>query len=291
MSETQSKARFPRWVLGCTAAGCGTVVLFIALFIGWSVMGVRSMTKGFNDAVELRSEIEQNFGGREGYVPPADGAIPADRMEAFLAVRDATQPARDEIARVFGSFPTSEDQIRELDEAPTMDKLLAAWNMTGAAFGMGGSMGDLFAARNEALMAQQMGFGEYGYIYWLAYFAMLGRDPEAGPMDSADPNIDMTMNMGMMHDGEVRDALVAGLEKQLESVPADNAEWRGQLEQELQALRSDRGRVPWQDGLPPAIAASLEPYRERLEATYHPAANPFELALNRKQGRMGFTTE
>ncbi|ANM30719.1 hypothetical protein ABI59_15740 [Acidobacteria bacterium Mor1] len=291
MSEKQSKARFPRWVLGCSAAGCGTVVLLVALFIGWSVMGVRSITKGFSDAVELRSEIEENFGGREGYVPPADGAVPADRMEAFLAVREATQPARDEIARVFGAFPTSEDQIRELDEAPTMDKLLAAWNMTGAAFGMGGSMGDLFAARNEALVAQQMGFGEYGYIYCLAYYAMLGRDPEAGPMDSADSDVNVNVNMGMMHDGDVRDALVDGLQQQLDAVPAEDTEWRGRLEQELEALRDDRKRMPWQDGLPEAIAASLEPYRERLEATYHPAANPFELALNRKQGSMSFTTE
>ena len=33
----------------------------------------------------------------------------------------------------------------------------------------------------------------------------------------------------------------------------------------------------WQSDLPEAFAVGLEPYRERLEATYSRAANPFEL--------------
>ena len=38
-------------------------------------------------------------------------------------------------------------------------------------------------------------------------------------------------------------------------------------------------RVPWEDGLPPALEAPLQPYRQRLELTYYPATNRFELPL------------
>jgi len=46
---------------------------------------------------------------------------------------------------------------------------------------------------------------------------------------------------------------------------------------ELQTLEADPERIPWEDGLPEEFEAGLEPYRERLEATYSPATNPFEL--------------
>ena len=46
---------------------------------------------------------------------------------------------------------------------------------------------------------------------------------------------------------------------------------------ELESLEANPERIPWEDGLPEEFAAGLEPYRERLEVTYSPATNPFEL--------------
>ena len=59
---------------------------------------------------------------------------------------------------------------------------------------------------------------------------------------------------------------------------------RGALEREIEAMESDGRRFPWRDGLPDRIIACLRPFRERLEATYSPVTNPFELSRNRKQG-------
>ena len=53
---------------------------------------------------------------------------------------------------------------------------------------------------------------------------------------------------------------------------------------ELATLTEDPERFPWQDGLPEHMAAALRPYRERLQATYSPQANVFELLRNRKSG-------
>ncbi len=54
-------------------------------------------------------------------------------------------------------------------------------------------------------------------------------------------------------------------------------------------MRDDAYRVPWEDGLPPAIEESLRPFRDRLEAAYDPVTNPFELA--RMEQRGGFSVE
>jgi hypothetical protein len=68
------------------------------------------------------------------------------------------------------------------------------------------------------------------------------------------------------------------LENQLDAIGgAEQTKWRAVLRQEIERFDRESGRVAWQDGLPPAIEASLQPYRERLEAAYHPATNYFEL--------------
>ena len=56
-------------------------------------------------------------------------------------------------------------------------------------------------------------------------------------------------------------------------------------------MDDDRDRVLWQDALPAQIAASLEPYAERLEATYSPVSNPFELLRNRREGNLSIQAE
>ena len=66
---------------------------------------------------------------------------------------------------------------------------------------------------------------------------------------------------------------------------------REALANEIAAMEDDRRRLPWQDGLPATLAASLEPHRERLEATYDPVANAFELGRNRRRGRLTVTAE
>ena len=56
--------------------------------------------------------------------------------------------------------------------------------------------------------------------------------------------------------------------------------WKKALEFEITALESDRHRLPWQDGLPKVLTASLNPFRERLEASYSEMLNPVEINPN-----------
>jgi hypothetical protein len=81
--------------------------------------------------------------------------------------------------------------------------------------------------------------------------------------------------------------LLPMLENQLEQLrTTDTAgtlvDWKDLLEAEIQAMEEDRFRLPWEDGLPDAIRSSLEPYRERLEQSYNPMTNPFELSIEQR---------
>ena len=66
---------------------------------------------------------------------------------------------------------------------------------------------------------------------------------------------------------------------------------RAALTSEIAAMKEDDHRFPWQGNLPDTIRASLEPFREQLEAHYEPRTNPFELARSRKNGRLSFSAD
>jgi hypothetical protein len=60
--------------------------------------------------------------------------------------------------------------------------------------------------------------------------------------------------------------------------------WREALAAEVKAMDADRYRLPWQDGVPEAIDASLRPFRERLEAGYSRLADLFETSIEQRTG-------
>ena len=72
------------------------------------------------------------------------------------------------------------------------------------------------------------------------------------------------------------------LHNQLAALTADESvdpNWSESLRTEILLMESDGLRLPWQDGLPPQTAASLEPYYEELAASYSTMVHPVELAV------------
>jgi hypothetical protein len=134
-----------------------------------------------------------------------------------------------------------------------------------------------------------MGFGEYVWIYWLTYDAWLGNPADASTLhelmverSTSDGSVQFHFGGGMEPEHitwRLRTDIAAMLQNLDEDLAADGDRnpLREAVAAELQALEADPSRVPWEDGLPEEFAIGLEPYRERLEATYSPATNPFEL--------------
>jgi hypothetical protein len=70
---------------------------------------------------------------------------------------------------------------------------------------------------------------------------------------------------------------------QLKDDPA-RAETAAGLQEEIEALRDDPDRWPWQDGLPPAIADSLRSHADELARLECPHEGEFALGRAQKQG-------
>lgn len=255
-----------RWLAGC-GIGCGVVVVLVIVgVVGGSFM----MMGDFKDAIGDRETLDQRYGGQGDFVPAADGAIPPERMEAFLAVRDSVMTFCDDFMATSAQF----ERMDALDEdAPKVEALSGVAGLTGEIFMMVPRMGRFFGARNGMLLEVGMGLGEYTYIYVLAYGDRLRGDgvaPESDFFSSGDPNARVC---GVLR-GMVRNQLDAAVD----------ADTRALLEAEIGRLEADPRRIPWQDGLPPNVAASIAPYRERLDAVFCPATVGLELNKNRQRG-------
>ena len=132
-------------------------------------------------------------------------------------------------------------------------------------------IGEFFETRNKALVQAKMGFGEYIYLYAIAY---------------REPLLDTSNSSGIfMADGHIPPAvgaeLLSMLTRQIQSPGKENdaGRTRQMLQQEILALQADPTRVPFSQGLPPAIDASLVPYRQALDDTYCPETTEIEMEL------------
>jgi len=251
---------------GClkqTAIGCGAVLVMTLM-----------MTSPFNRAVDARHAIEEHFGPQEAYVPPASGAPSADRIEVFLEVRRTLSEPCSDLSR-------AEKQVQKLesfddqDEVNRVDVLKQALSTTKSMMGVGPVIARLYEIRNQSLLDAGMGLGEFTYIFAVAYRGRLLDPPQPNQLFGPTP-----INR------RVRKALLSMVENQLAVLRSEGGSEAeiAAVATEIAALQADEGRIPWQDGIPPAISEALAPYRAELDALYCPAMAPLELMINKKHG-------
>jgi hypothetical protein len=253
----------------------------------------------FRDVEVSMDVMEETYGDVEDFCPDPDGRIRPERVEAFLTVRDSTSWIRADMEH---SLSTITKDIRRVEDE---DK--SFWGVLGIIRrGMGAipRMAEYYSTRNYTLLNEGMSLGEYYYIYVIAYYSYLGRLPEDGPefqMMGGDSDSGRSRWYRDDEDEEdrqryeddvreerryriirnVRRMMLPMLRNQLAKLNESSTQysriWRRALQAELDALEEDRDRLPWEDGLPAVIKNSLEPYRNRLIASYSELLNPLEL--------------
>lgn len=283
-------AKKSKWLLGC-GLGCGGFLLLFILIGAWGVFLVKDTMSGFQEAIETRKTLEAQFGEPGDFTPQPDGSISKERIEVFLEVREATQVDRTNIINFFSLIPMNDEEAQELDDQPFIEKMQSVLKITKSAIGLGADIGRLFDARNKALIEKGMGMGEYSYIYVICYYSWLGHSSSDSPGNDAQVSDHMELSQPLVYQ-----ELIQMMSNQLDSLPAADGTndldlWRTQLETEIEEMKKIKDRVPWEDSVPDKISESLEPYRERLEVSYSPITNPFELSRPVVNGQFSISSE
>lgn len=262
------------WLKGC-AIGCGaTILISIVLVVG---CGLQVMAP-FKSAEKARDTLEEQYGVQGEYRPASDGSVAPERMEVFLAVRDDLLEHCEAFEETFAQFEHM-DELADDEDTTKMEMFRGVMGTMGNVMGFAGRMGGFARARNEALLEHGMGLGEYTYIYVLGYLSWLDMAGEGQPDDEIASR-------------RVRGALRDMLRHQLDALRNDAPDdpFIETLTDEILTLESDHDRLPWADGLPPAVEASFAPYRDDVRRTWCLGTSPFELTVFRSKSG-GFAIE
>ena len=265
-----------RWLKGC---GCTLAVLFAVVAI--ALVGASlTMLGPFREAIEIREQLDLIHGSQSDYKPAMEGTVLPDNMERFLAVRRELMELCAGFEEVYESLHAMERFDGQADP-PKGEVLKTAFKTARGAFGLAPVFGEFIQARNQALMDNGIGLGEYTYIYSLAYGDRLVVVQTEGEVTRMQVHVSRRLLT----------LLQEMLRRQLDDAEPGSA-WAGTLADEIRKLEQHPGIVPWTDGLPPAIEASLAPYRLELEENYCAATVNLELSQNRVvAGGIGITGE
>lgn len=283
------------WLIGC-GVGCGFLIV-LGLGLGAAgFYGVRHVAKRADRIEAAGAALAARFGPPESYVPPADGSLDPARVEAFLDARRRMATARERTAKSLAVLDGS-------GGGGVAAKIVAGANFVPTLL-------SFMEERDKALLDAGIGNGEYRYLYTLAYFDLLGKDPGDGPgfqMNSNGDEDGAGWSASTRHEtggdndrrrDEARRERAQGVRRDLNGTQRENlrqqlealkaagagsgadAAWRAQLAAEVEAMDNERGRLAWEQGLPERMRATLEPFRQQLEECYDPMTGALELGLN-----------
>jgi len=274
---------------GC-ALGCGGLFLLGMLVVGGFLLSVRSLA---NRAVDLRQSLESTLPDQQSFTPRLDGTIPPDRLERFLEVRWQLMTFCPQFTELAAGMSEMDDHVAELESNPdaTPRDLLGLFGRVGGIgrgmLGVGRWLGEFSVARNEALLAQEMGLGEYTWIYVITFYSWLGHEPASFALaEGEQPRIFQERILG-----DVREML----RRQLGEVETEVGESNGRatseasarlraLRLEVEAMDEDASRLPFADGLPATLVGSLEARRQELEGAYCAATSELDFMRTERVG-------
>ncbi len=289
--KQSSSSSTKKWLIGC-GIGCGAITLIVIILIMGGFFFIRNIVRDFRSSEELMDTLVEEFGTIQEYCPSPNGAIEPERLEAFLTVREAMAPVRKELEKSLHFLQDKDDkELGEEERRSVLKKITTG-------FGMISQIADFQGARIQALLDAGMGMGEYYYLYTVIYYSWLekpvldGQDFQIRGDDEGykfsdwesqeSDEIRQDMTLRWLH-RIILPMLHNQYEKLTESSLSETQrQWQRVLEAEMKAMESNRYRLVWQDGLPEVIVKSLEPFKQRLEASYSPLTNGIEIALERR---------
>lgn len=152
--------------------GCLVLVLAVVAVLGSATWYAAKFSKEYKKVVATETALVEATTDFDNWGPPPEGTS-AERLEAFLAVREALVTERAILKKANADFRAEEQ---------------GWWSRMSGGADLVPIYAVFWQARNEALLEQVMGPMEYIFTYRLAYYGFLGHDPMAGiDMGEFDP--------------------------------------------------------------------------------------------------------
>ena len=250
MTSTRKKSSW-RWRLLALA----TVGFFIVAGIYFVIIPIQQSKR-------LEQALIDRFDWANEYTPPMDGLLRPERVEAFIQVREAVQSNCIIFQRLLDDI-ISLEAIEEDPEMSAHEKTARGLDGFKSMFSAAPMFLEFMDARNSALLEQEMGLGEYFYIYLAAYGPQLARESDS-------PNADMEEAFISQRS---REEFIQILENQLAALASAMRETRHEvliadLRSQIKALKNGSQSSPWPNGPVGMLRESLSPFGERLGDLY-----------------------
>ncbi len=257
----------PRWLkftgIGCLGLLALIVLLSASAYVMVRISGDRSIATG--------EAVDREHPDAHAYTPAADGGLTPDRLERFLDVRETLAPFCGRMTTAAIDFSRM-DELEKSDKEPGAGQFFSlTGRVVGSAFFVARDISRYITLRNESLLAVRMGLGEYTWLYSLIYHSWQERRPTSFMFARDDePAVFTDRVLPQLREMVARRAAMEGA----------GSFWRD----EAAALRADPRRRPFADGLPPAMAAALEPYRDRLTELYCAETDELDVTRVEREG-------
>jgi len=237
------------------------------------VYGVFQLIAWTSDSKQLEQEVLDRYGRAESFVPVADGTIPPERLERFIRVRRAVHPACVELQLVMDGI-VGMASIEDDPDLPGEEAARRGIKGVKSAMKAGSRMLQLMDARNSALLEEDMGLGEYLYLYLAAYSDQLARVESSPYVELEESRIS----------NRTREEFIQMLGNQLDAPGSGSlGDVRMALEEEIQSLQESELTTPWTHGLLPRTRESLSPRQDELDGLYCDGVVAIEL-LQKNRG-------
>lgn len=220
------------------------------------------LTAGVRDAKRIEQTLIDRFGWAETFAPAIDGSITVQRIEAFIRVREALQSDCADYQAVLTSI-SSLDNLETDKDSTSAEKTATGFQASKSIFGAGPRMVSFSTTRNRALLDEDMGLGEYLYIYLNTYAEQLAAESTSvfSGMEEAYVSERARKEFTQILMNQLLALQASGLQ---ESYPGLEAK----LQTEIEALKNGTHTSPWPNGPPDNARVSLNPYQGHLAGLY-----------------------
>jgi hypothetical protein len=234
-----------------------TIVFFLGAGIWFFILPIQQ-------SKQLEHSVIDRFGWATRYTPPADGIIQPDRLERFIRVREAVQAN----CKIFQNILDNVIKLETLESDPNMpasQKASEGFDSLKSMFSAAPTFLEFMDARNSALLTEEMGIGEYIYIYLAAYGELLALESQGRYTDQEEAYLSPRARKEYV---QILGNQLAALQSADRDQDASSLTLAADLQAEMTALADGSHSSPWPGGPPGKTGESLVPYRDRLSALY-----------------------